>query len=234
MMIPVPDEDFNDAKSPPGGLEASIRVHLTHDCPIVRAGLTAILHPHTAFVLCHDGREPRDDSAPSVVITDYATGVRVAAQSCTHLRGYSPKVLVLTNHAKEWEVRQAVSMGVNGYLLQDCSADELLCCVRQLGRGIDYLTVAARHSMSLSLRRVPLTPREGDVLRVLAQGGSDKDIALALGIGSGTVKSHIKHLLVKLDATARTHAVVVAMRRGLLSDCLTDLPQIAIDADVLA
>lgn len=72
------------------------------------------------------------------------------------------------------------------------------------------------HSVDNASARASLTPRENDVLRALACGCSDKSIARKLSITPGTVKSHIKHLLRKLDATARTHAVIIAIERGLL------------------
>jgi DNA-binding NarL/FixJ family response regulator len=206
-----------------GTVAAPIPVYLTHACPIVRAGLAAILAPHAAFAVV-EARCPRDFSAASIIITDYAAGLHAAAQAWQQAPGHAPRVLVMTHHYKEWEVQRAVSSGVNGYLLQGCTAEELVRCVQLLGRGIDYLSATAGRSVVDSLGREPLTPRELDVLQVLAQGGSDKEIARTLGIGAGTVKSHIKHLLAKLDASARTHAVVVAMRRGLLSEGGADAP----------
>jgi DNA-binding NarL/FixJ family response regulator len=201
-----------------------LRVLLTHACPIVRAGLAAILCRHAEFTISTDVECPERFTEEAVVITDYAAGVQAAARAWPRCPGQPPKVLVLTNYDKEWEVQYAVSSGVHGYLLQGCSAEELVRCVHLLGRGTNYLSAKATRSVAESLGREQLTPREVDVLRVLARGGSDKHIARELGIGSGTVKSHVKHLIAKLDATARTHAVVVALGRGLLSEWSSDMP----------
>lgn len=197
---------------------APTRIHLTHVCPIVRAGLLAILSAQPDFMVSVDERCPSGYPHPCVVVTDYAAGMQAARQVWPQRPGYTPRVLILTSQSKEWEVRQAVDSGVHGYLLLGCSAEELVKSVRMLGHGVDYLSATATRSVIDSMKREALTRRETEVLHVLARGGSDKLIARELGIGVGTVKSHIKHLLEKLDATARTHAVVVAMRRGLLSE----------------
>src|SRR5205085_4074433 len=83
-------------------------------------------------------------------------------------------------------------------------------------RGIRYLSEAVSRSVAASLGRASLTERETDVLQLLAEGCCNKLIARRLGIGVGTVKTHVKGVMSKLDATARTHAVVVAAARGLI------------------
>lgn len=195
----------------------TIHVHLTHACPILRAGLATILSMQEDFEVTSGEQLPRQFSQQSILVTDYTAGMAAAAQTWPR-PGYAPRVLVLTTRDKEWEVRMAIDGGVQGYILQGCAAEELVQGVRTLSRGVSYLSAPATRSVVDSLSRAALTPRETDVLQVMAKGGSDKLIARELGIGTGTVKSHVKHLLEKLEATARTHAVVVAMERGLLSE----------------
>lgn len=211
--------------SPPRAAAAvpPLRVHLRYGCPIVRAGLAAILSSQSDFQVSVD--EAGDGGAgrvamggAGVVVADYAAGMALARQAGPLQAGDAARLLILTERDKEWEVRRAVDSGVHGYLLHGCLAEELIKCVRLLGRGSAYLSETAMRSVVESLGRPELTRRELDVLQVLARGGSDKVIARELGIGTGTVKSHIKHLLEKLDASARTHAVVVAIERGLLSE----------------
>lgn len=187
----------------------TIAVHLTHACPIVRAGLAAILSAQPDMHVTSgesSGTLPRAD----VLVTDYASGIASAGQV--------PAVLVLTTRAKEWAVRHAVDAGVAGYLLQGCAPEELIVGVRMLSRGDVFLSPSASRSVANSQARAPLTRRETDVLQELARGYSDKLIARQLGIGTGTVKGHVKQLLDKLGANARTQAVVVAIERGLLGE----------------
>lgn len=198
------------------------RILLTHACPIVRAGLAAILSAQPDFHVSSSDSCPAAFDAPCVLITDYAAGVAAARHAWPKQPGCAPRVLVLTSHHKEGEVRRAVDSGVNGYLLLGSSPEELVDSVRHLCAGMNYLSALATRSVIDSMQREVLTRRETDVLEMLVRGGSDKLIARELGIGVGTVKSHVKHLMVKLGVTARTHAVVEALRRGILSDVPVD------------
>ena len=192
----------------------TIQVFLTHSCPIMRAGLHAVLSLQPDFMVHNEpDLNPR---AACVVITDYEGGLRTARAIMPRQPGQATRLLVLTPQEKEWEIRHAIENGVHGYLLQGCDAQELVDGIRMLSRGNCYLCEAAHRNVAGSFERDRLTPRETDVLRVLARGSSDKLIARELGITAGTVKSHMKQLLHKLGATARTQAVVVAMERGLL------------------
>jgi len=154
----------------------------------------------------------------SVVITDYSAGMHMLTQRATNQPIHRDRVLIVTNKNKEWEVRHAVESGVHGYVLQSCAPNELILGVRLLGNGAGYLSPAAARWVVGSPGRIALTRRENDVLRLIALGNSDKRIASELGIGVVTVKTHVGHLLQKLDATARTHAVVIALHRGLLPE----------------
>ncbi len=128
------------------------------------------------------------------------------------------RVLIVTQMEREWEVRTAMMAGVHGYLLQNADREQLLTAVRTLSRGLRYLSADLSRCVADSFTRIGLTSRETDVLQLLAQGQCNKSIARELGIGVGTVKTHVKGLFDKLGATARTHAVVLATRRGLVGD----------------
>lgn len=207
-----------DAVGEPAADAMPMRVVVAHACPIVRAGVAAVLAPHTAFVISDDPHWSPHCNEPAIIVTDYLTGLAVLRHAWPKHPCHVPQVLMLTNHDKEGEVQLAVQYGVNGYLLHGCSPDELVHCVQLLHRGVRYLSALATRSMADALGRVALTRRENDVLQVLADGGSDKIIARELGIGASTVKFHVKNVLDKLDATARTQAVMVAIERGLLPE----------------
>ena len=179
------------------------------------AGLHAILADRQEWRVSTHLSQPEARQVARVLVADYDTGLALARQP-EHAGLRRPSVLIVTQLDKEWEVRLAMDAGVHGYVLQSCSQDELLKAVAALAQGQRYLSESVTRSVADSLSRENLTGRETDVLQLLAEGCCNKSIARRLGIGVGTVKTHVKGVMHKLDATARTHAVVVAARRGLI------------------
>lgn len=191
-------------------------VHIMHSDAVMTAGLHALLAERGEFTLTTPQRQPQGQVPARVIVTDYESGIALSRQMPQDRFGHAPRVLIVTQLDKEWQVRTAMDSGVHGYLLQGCSADELVRAVQQLCQGMRYLTESVTRCVADSLSRESLTGRETDVLQLLAKGCCNKSIARELGIGVGTVKTHVKGLMSKLEATARTHAVVVAAQRGLI------------------
>lgn len=197
---------------------AAISVHIVHADPLMAAGLLAVLSDYAdLLVSCHDASHTAPRQA-GVTIADYRRGMALARAAGRHAG--APRVLVVASLDREWELRSAMESGVQGYLLQDCSTAELIAAVRVVGKGARYLSQAVSRRVTDSLGRASLTGRETEVLQLLAKGCCNKTIARELGIGVGTVKTHVKGLMNKLDATARTHAVAVATQRGMLGGVL--------------
>ncbi|MBA5637894.1 response regulator transcription factor [Duganella sp. LX20W] len=196
-----------------GAAAACIDVLIDHEDAIVRAGLAALLQDCPGMAVRMEGAGPRRDGPPQVLITDYHRGV-------AHMRATGaaagPRVLIVSGFDREWHVHTAMTAGVHGYLLQSAGAGQVEAAVRALQQGLRYLSPELGRCVADSLGRVGLTNRESDVLQLMAQGRCNKSIARELGIGVGTVKTHVKGLFDKLGATARTHAVVLAARRGLV------------------
>jgi DNA-binding NarL/FixJ family response regulator len=192
----------------------STAVHIMHADPIMTVGIHAVLADQPGLRVTTHLRQPEAQRVARVLVTDYDNGVALARQAGA--ASQTPGVLVVTQFDKEWEVRLAMDAGVAGYLPQSCGPDELAHAVDLLVRGQRYLSESMTRSVAESLTREALTGRETDVLQLLAQGCCNKSIARKLGIGVGTVKTHVKGVMSKLDATARTHAVVVATQRGLI------------------
>jgi DNA-binding NarL/FixJ family response regulator len=192
----------------------STAVHIMHADPIMTVGIHAILAEQPGLRVTSHLSQPEAQRVARVLVTDYDNGVALARQGGG--ASQAPTVLVVTQFDKEWEVRIAMDAGVAGYLPQSCAPDELAHAVGLLVRGQRYLSESMTKSVAESLTREALTGRETDVLQLLAQGCCNKSIARKLGIGVGTVKTHVKGVMSKLDATARTHAVVVATQRGLI------------------
>ena len=191
-------------------------VHIMHADAVMAAGIHALLAERGEFHLTMHERQPQGQAHARVIIADYDSGIMLARQLAPDRFGAAPRVLIMTQLDKEWQVRTAMDSGVHGYLLQCCEADELVRAVQQLSQGMRYMAEAVTRCVADSLSRESLTGRETDVLQLLARGCCNKSIARELGIGVGTVKTHVKGLMSKLDATARTHAVVVAAQRGLI------------------
>jgi DNA-binding NarL/FixJ family response regulator len=190
-------------------------VHIMHTDSVMEAGLCAILSKQDGFTVSGRAQCLAQGTA-EVIVADYDSGITASAQMQRDRNNHAPFVLIVTELDKEWDIRVAMESGVHGYLLQGCSAEELVRAVSMLSQGIRYLSESVTRRVADSLSRESLTNRENDVLQLLAQGCCNKLIARALGIGVGTVKTHVKGLMSKLNATARTHAVAIAVQRGLI------------------
>jgi two-component system NarL family response regulator len=202
-----------------------VRVLIAHADPIVSAGLATLLGAHGDMHIATVGADPATHANADVIVVDHRSGLEHMRRSA-HAPHHSdqPRVLIVTQLEREWEVRTAMMAGVHGYLLQNADPEQLLTAVRTLSRGMRYLSSELSRCVADSFTRIGLTSRETDVLQLLAQGQCNKSIARELGIGVGTVKTHVKGLFDKLGATARTHAVVLATRRGLVGDSYLNQP----------
>jgi DNA-binding NarL/FixJ family response regulator len=198
-------------------LSADIRVLIDHQDPILAAGVAATLQMSSRFdVLRRVGTSmpphwTQTFHPSTVLVADYETGLRYAEHVSLHGR-----VLVLTHFDSEAHIRCAIEQGVRGYLLLGCTADELLQGVLALDRGGTAFAPVVAARMAESLTHEALTHRELTVLRHIMLGFSNKEIGRQLAISVGTVKTHAKGIFAKLGASARTEAVAIARRRGLL------------------
>jgi DNA-binding NarL/FixJ family response regulator len=170
------------------------------------AGLAAALHDREWSVTTHD-IEPGAAAGADLVIADYDTGLAIA-------RGRH--VLIVTQRAREADVLRACAAAVAGYLLEDVDAADLRHAVRRILTGDRHYSPGVTKHLEAGTCREHLTNRETDVLRLLAGGRCDKQIARDLGIGVGTVRWHLRNLMGKLGVSARLQAVVVAAQRGIV------------------
>jgi DNA-binding NarL/FixJ family response regulator len=193
-----------------------IHVLIAHDNPLVAAGLEAAFGTQQDFHIV--GRRETDDvshvDATTVAVTDYEGGTRrLAAQ---HRGGC--RVLILTDDDSEVSIRRAVELGVGGYLPLSSGVESVVHAVRSVHNGGTAIAPNVMAKMAMSLRSRGLTQREAEVLRLIMQGLSDKVIARRLGRSAETVKSHVKAILMKLNASSRVEAVAIARRRGLVCE----------------
>ncbi len=126
------------------------------------------------------------------------------------------RLVVLTTFDSDEDIFRALQAGAKAYFLKDAPRDELVACVRSVHSGLTVIPPAIAAKLADHMSITALTSRELEVLRVMADGKSNKEIAKALGITEGTVKSHVNAIMRKLDASDRTQAVTRALRHGLL------------------
>ena len=194
---------------------SKISVAIRHQDMYVAAGICALLRSRDDFAV-YVG-DP-DDLAANVFVCDYAAGLHRATATARHGHRNASSCLIVTDQDRGVQIRRAVDVGIRGYVLQDCSADELSEAVRCVAAGRRYLSVLVADQLLDSLTLAVPTARELEVLQLVARGLTNKGIGSSLGIGEGTVKTHVKAILGKLGESTRTAAVLEARRRGLLSE----------------
>lgn len=208
-----------------------IGVLIADDHPVVRRGLRTFLELQDDIEVvgeASDGEEAVErvrELLPDVALVDLVMPQVDGIEAIRRIRGLSPstKVIVLTSFADDDKVFPAVKAGAAGFLLKDVEPDALVDAIRKVYRGEALLhsAIAAKLMLELSEQeRHPsgevLTERELDVLRLLAKGLSNRDIASELFISEKTVKTHVSNILAKLHLADRTQAALYAVRRKLV------------------
>lgn len=204
-----------------------IRLVIVDDHPVVRAGLVGMLSDEPGFEVvgeASDGDQAARIAAatsPDVVLMDLRMpGVDGVAATARITAAGDAKVLILTTYESDDQILAAIEAGASGYLLKAAPQAEIVAGIRSVAAGQTALSpqVAVRlvERMRAPAAETVLTSREIDVLRLVATGHSNKQIALALGIGESTVKTHLLKVFEKLGVADRTRAVTLAMERGLL------------------
>ena len=155
---------------------------------------------------------------PDVTLLDLRMPVMEGVEAVRQIRQRDPaaRVIVLTTYDTDEDITRALQAGAKAYVLKDISAHALIACIHDVLAGKTYLAPAAAAKLAERVTQVQLTPRELAALRSMADGRTNKEIAVALGISERTVKTHMAHLFEKLGVTSRTEAVKIASRRGLV------------------
>jgi len=208
-----------------------VRVLVADDQALIREGIASLLAIEPGIVVvgtAADGRAAIDLAAqtrPDVVLMDVRMPVLDGLRAAELLRERLPecRVLMLTTFDDEEYVVRALRAGTGGYLLKDLPARELAQAVRLARAGVDQHDTAAIRRLVTALDRAPaldprleLTEREHDVLRLIARGATNREIAAQLFVSEGTVKNHVSHILGRLGLRDRTQAAIYARDRGLL------------------
>ncbi|UCE01200.1 MAG: response regulator transcription factor [Chloroflexota bacterium] len=210
------------------GMVSKTRLVIVDDHPVVRDGLRGMLTSQPDFEVVGEAADGEaavqvvNSLVPHVVLLDLRMPVMDGVKALLAIKDANPQiqVLILTTYDSDADILPAIEAGASGYLLKDCTREELYAAVRATARGETVLAPAVAARL-VGRMRAPaeeqLSLRELEVLQLVAEGGSNSDIATRLHISQATVKSHLIHIFGKLGVSDRTAAVTAALKRGIIS-----------------
>jgi DNA-binding NarL/FixJ family response regulator len=202
----------------------TIRVLAVDDHPLLREGIVALLADETDVTLvgeAADGREAVEQFRrlrPDVTLMDLQMPHLNGVEATITIRAEFPdaRIVVLTTYTGDVQVPLALKAGASGYLLKNGIRTELLSTIRAVHAGRKVLSPEITFAVASHAAGEALLPSETRVLRLIADGLSNKEIAARLSITEEAVKGQVKNILSKLDARDRTHAAVIGLRNGII------------------
>jgi len=201
-----------------------IRVLAVDDHPLLRDGIAALIGTEDDMEMiaeASNGREALDlfrKHRPDITLMDVQMPEMNGIDAIGAIRGEFPeaRIIVLTTHPGDIQVSRALKAGARAYLMKGNLRKELLETIRAVHAGQKRLSSEAASEIAEHSTDDPLTPREIDVLRLVAAGNANKEIGVLLSLTEVTIKSHVRNILSKLGANDRTHAVTIALKRGII------------------
>ena len=201
-----------------------IRVLTVDDHDLVRKGIAAILGTEPGMELVAEANtgweaiQRHREHRPDVTLMDLRLPDQSGVETTRQIRLECPnaKILVLTSYDGDQDIYRALEAGVRGYLLKEMLHSEVIRAIRAVYAGKRLIPLEVSQHLNGFFPEVALTPREVEVLSLVARGFGNKEVGDVLGTASGTVKAHVQSILSKLDAKDRTHAVTIALRRGII------------------
>jgi DNA-binding NarL/FixJ family response regulator len=214
--------------------DETVRVFLVDDHKVVRSGLAAYLATEPGMAVvgeAGDGRRALDELAvleraaglPDVVLMDLQMPAMDGVTATAEIKRRWPdvEVVAVTSFVEEARIRAALEAGATGYLLKDADAGDVAAAIRSAQAGEVHLDPAAAKALTAALRAPrsaadTLTPREREVLVLIATGGTNREIGKHLGVAERTARTHVSNILAKLGLASRTQAAMWAVKEGLV------------------
>lgn len=202
----------------------SIRILVVDDHAMIRLGLIGALSSESGMEVVGQARNGREAMelhtrlAPDITLMDGILPDMHGVEATREILTKNPeaKVILISINETAEDVRRALEAGVRGYVPKSCEQDAIVDAIRSVASGKDYLPSQLARRLAERNAIVGLSNREVEVLRLIAKGRTNKEIASELGLSTDTVKTHITHLMRKLGAADRAHAVTLAIEQGFL------------------
>ena len=203
---------------------APIRILVVDDHQLIRVGINTLIFPESDMKVVGEASDGREAVAkyrecrPDITLMDLQMPEMGGFDAIVAIRGEFPdaRIIVLTTYTGDVQAQRAMKAGAHGYVLKNLLHKELLQTIRAVHGGRKAMAAEVAAGVAEHTGEEGLTPKEVDVLRLITAGNANKEIAAHLGITEETVKSRVKNILEKLGANDRTHAVTIALKRGII------------------